>query len=43
MIVALLHRSEAKTPGANDVIEAGDHIVVTVQKDTIKDLLALTV
>ena len=43
VIVALLHRFEAKTPGADDVIEAGDHIVVTVQKDTIKDLLALTV
>lgn len=43
VIVALLHRFQAKTPGANDVISAGDHIVVTVQKDTLKDLLALTV
>lgn len=43
VIVALLHRFEAKTPGADDVITSGDHIVVTVQKDTLKDVLALTV
>lgn len=41
--VALLHKSEAKTPGADDVIEAGDHIVVIVHQERIKDLLKLTV
>jgi trk system potassium uptake protein TrkA len=41
--VALLHKSEAKTPGADDIIEAGDHIVVIVQQERIKDLLKLTV
>ncbi len=41
--VALLHKSEAKTPGADDIIEARDHIVVIVQQERIKDLLKLTV
>jgi len=43
VVVALLHKSEAKTPGADDVIEVGDHIVVIVQQDRIKNLLKLTV
>lgn len=43
VVVALLHRFQAKTPGANDIIEADDHIVAIVQKDKMKDLLALTV
>jgi K+/H+ antiporter YhaU regulatory subunit KhtT len=42
-VVALLHKSEAKTPGADDIIKAGDHIVVIVQQERIKDLLKLTV
>ena len=43
VVVALLHKSEAKTPGADDIIEAGAHIVVIVQQERIKDLLKLTV
>ena len=43
VVVALLHRFQAKTPVANDIIEADDHIVAIVQKDKLKELLALTV
>ena len=43
VVVALLHRFQAKTPGADDRIEADDHIVAIIQKDKLKELLSLTV
>jgi trk system potassium uptake protein TrkA len=42
VIVALLHKFEARTPGANDKIEPGDHLVAIVKEDTISELLSLT-
>lgn len=43
VIVALLHKFEARTPGANDKIEPGDHLVAIVKEDTISELLSLTI
>ncbi len=42
VIVALLHKFEARTPGANDKIEPGDHLVAIVKQDAISELLSLT-
>jgi trk system potassium uptake protein len=41
VVVGLLHRSEAKVPGANDVIAGGDRLVVIVRQDQIPELLQL--
>lgn len=39
--VALLHRSEATVPGANDVINGGDRLVVIIKQDQIPELMTL--
>lgn len=41
VIVALLHKSEAKVPGANDIILAGDHIVAITTKENTGELVRL--
>lgn len=41
VIVALLHKFQAKLPGANDKILAGDRVVVITQDDKINALLKL--
>ena len=41
VIVALLHKFQAKVPGAEDTILAGDHVVVITRDENIKDLLRI--
>jgi trk system potassium uptake protein len=42
VIVVLLHKFEARTPGAGDVMFAGDRLVAVVRQEVIPDLLKLT-
>jgi len=39
LFVALLHKFKAKVPGAEDIILAGDRVVVIVARDLEKDLI----
>ncbi len=39
LLVALLHKFQAKVPGADDAILAGDRVVVIVREDQEKELL----
>lgn len=39
VVVGLLHQTETKVPGANDVINGGDRLVVIVQRDLIPEVL----
>lgn len=41
VIVALLHKFQARVPGAEDIILPGDRLVVVVQEQQIKPLLQL--
>lgn len=41
VIVALLHKFQAKVPGANDIILGGDRIVLITKEGNIKELLGL--
>jgi trk system potassium uptake protein TrkA len=41
IIVALLHKQEARVPGAGDCIEPGDRIVAIVEKDKVDPLVRL--
>ncbi len=41
VVVALLHKFQAKVPGAEDQILAGDRVVVITRQENIKDLLKL--
>lgn len=40
VIVALLHKFQAKVPSAEDTLLAGDRVVATVPEDRVKDLLS---
>jgi trk system potassium uptake protein len=39
VVVALLHKSEAKVPGASDIMAGGDRLVVIIRQDQIPELL----
>ncbi|MEX0324793.1 MAG: Trk system potassium transporter TrkA [Puniceicoccaceae bacterium] len=41
VLVALLHKFQAKVPGAEDTILAGDRVVVITREENLKDLLQL--
>lgn len=41
VVAALLHKFQAKVPGADDRILAGDRVVVITREENIKDLLKL--
>jgi trk system potassium uptake protein TrkA len=41
VVAALLHKFEAKVPGPDDRILAGDRVVVITREENIKDLLSL--
>lgn len=41
VVVALLHKSEAKVPGANDLVSGGDRLVVLVKQALIPELMKL--
>ncbi|MGF1484568.1 MAG: Trk system potassium transporter TrkA [Opitutales bacterium] len=41
VVVALLHKYQAKVPGADDTVLPGDRAVVIVQEDQLSNLLAL--
>ncbi|MEM9227111.1 MAG: Trk system potassium transporter TrkA, partial [Verrucomicrobiota bacterium] len=41
IIVVLLHKFQAKVPGADDVILPGDRLVIIVREDSLKPLLKL--
>ena len=43
VIVALLHKFQAKVPGAEDILIAGDRVVAVVKEDRAKDLIAMLV
>lgn len=43
VIVALLHKYQAKVPGADDVLLAGDRVVAVVREDQVKELLKVLV
>ncbi len=41
VVVALLHKSEGTVPGANDVINGGDRLVVIIKQDQIREVMKL--